>query len=338
MITPESGISITRLAEHITEVRLMVETAPPPSGFRMAGSSPDQLLEPAERVNFYQDDGHKLEGDILLRPGVTPRVAVIFCTGWGGNRALGVNAETFATGIADRVDAVTLNFDYSGWGASEGPRNRLDPFREVADVRCAVSYMKQRYPDLAERIVLFGISFGGGIVPVAGALDARVASVIALSGYASGERFLREQRAHWQWVEFKERLERDRLQRVVSGRSELVDPDEIMVRDPEAKAYNQKLLDQYPNRRFQLDLVSAERIMEFDVAGPAGRLRGRPSLFIHAERDLLIPWQSNAAVAEAAGGRFVLLPGIGHYHVYAGAPLIQILDHIGSFLIQSDLA
>jgi pimeloyl-ACP methyl ester carboxylesterase len=304
----------------------------------MAGSSPGELLRPSETVQFYQDDGYKLEGDLYMRPGAMPRTGLIFCTGWGGTRALGSIGATFATGIADRVDAVTLNFDYSGWGGSEGPRNRLDPFREVSDVRGAVSYLKQRFPELAGRIVLFGISFGGGIVPVAGAQDARVAGVITLSGYESGERFLRDQRAHWQWVEFKERLERDRLRRVVSGKSELVDPDEIMVRDPEATAYNQQLLAQYPSRRFRLDLISAERILEFDVAGPAAQLRRRPSLFIHAERDLLIPWESNRAVAEAAGGRFVLLPGIGHYEVYTGEPLIQILDHIAGFLIQSNLA
>jgi pimeloyl-ACP methyl ester carboxylesterase len=316
----------------------MAQATMQPATFRNAGTAPSDLLQPSETVHFYQDDGYKLEGDLLVRPGVTPKLVVIFCTGWGGTRNLGTNAAMFATGIADRLDAMTLNFDYSGWGGSEGPRARLDPFREVSDVRCAVSYVKQRYPDLASRIVLYGISFGGGIVPVAGGIDPRVAAVIALSGYASGERFLRDQRAHWQWVEFVERLEKDRLQRVVSGKSELVDPDEIMVRDPEASAYNQKLLAEYPSRKFKLDLVTAERIREFDVAGPAAGLRGRPSLFIHAQRDLLIPWQSNAITAEAAGGRFVLLPGIGHYDVYAGKPLVEILDDIAGFLVEAGLA
>ncbi len=316
----------------------MAQATMQPAGFRMAGSSPGELLKSSETVHFYQDDGFKLEGDLLVKPGTTPKLAIIFCNGWGGTRNLGTNPATFATGFADRVDAVTLNFDYSGWGGSEGPRNRLDPFREAADVRCAVSYMKQRFPELAGNIVLFGISFGGGIVPVAGGTDPRVAGVVALSGYASGERFLRDQRAHWQWIEFGERLERDRLQRVVSGKSELVDPDEIMVRDPEASAYNQKLLAEFPTRRFKLDLVSAERIRDFDVAGPAAGLRGRPSVFIHAERDLLIPWQSNAATAESAGGKFVLLPAIGHYDVYAGKPLVDVLDHIAGFLVETGLA
>lgn len=304
----------------------------------MAGSTPNKLLTPSETIHFYQDDGYRLEGDLLLRAGIAPRVAIVFCTGSGGTRAGSANGATFATGIADRVDAVTLNFDYSGWGASEGPRHRLDPFREAGDVRCAVSYMRHRYPELQDRIVLFGISFGGGIVAVAGGCDPRVAAVIALSGYASGERFLHDGRPHWQWVEFLERLERDRLTRVLSGQSELVDPDEIIVRDPQARANNQMMLQRYPERRFQLDLISAERILDFDVAGPAAGLRGRPSLFMHADRDLLIPWQSNAATAEAAGGRFVLLPDSGHYDVYAGDPLLRVLDEIASFLVGAGLA
>jgi uncharacterized protein len=319
------------------EVSEMLDTARRPSGFRNAGKSPGELLTPAETVHFYQDDGYRLEADILLRPGVKPTSAIVFCTGWGGTRSLGTNAALFGTGLTDRLDTLFFNFDYSGWGGSEGPRSRLDPSREVGDVQSAVSYLTQRYPDLADRIVLYGISFGGGIVPVAGAEDPRVAAVVALSGYASGERFLRDQRAHWQWVEFKERLEEDRLQRVVSGKSELVDPNEIMIRDPEALAYNQMLLDQYPDRRWQLDLVSAERILEFEVAGKAHRLRGRPSLFIHSERDLLIPWRSNKEVADAAEGKFVLLPKIGHYEVYAGQPLVDVLDHIAGFLTERGL-
>ena len=58
----------------------------------------------------------------------------------------------------------------------------------------------------------------------------------------------------------------------------------------------------------------------------------------HSERDLLIPWQSNKAVADAAEGQFVLLPKIGHYEVYAGQPLVDVLDHIAGFLTERGLA
>jgi pimeloyl-ACP methyl ester carboxylesterase len=300
--------------------------------------APGDILTPTETVHFYQDDGYRLEADILVRAGVKPKTVIVFCNGWGGTRSLANNAAVFATGLSDRIDTLFFNFDYSGWGGSEGPRNRLDPFREVGDVRSAVSYVTQRFPELAHRIILYGISFGGGVVAVAGAEDPRVSAVVALSGYASGERFLRDQRAYWQWVEFNERLERDRLQRAAGGKSELVDPNEIMIRDPEAMAYNQMLLDQYPDRRWQLDLVSADRIVEFEVASKAHRLRGRPSLFIHSERDLLIPWRSNKAVADAAEGTFVLLPKIGHYEVYDGQPLVDVLDHIAGFLIERGLS
>jgi pimeloyl-ACP methyl ester carboxylesterase len=263
---------------------------------------------------------------------------IVFCHGWGGHRLLGNNHNLFATGLLDRLEALFFIADYSGFGGSEGPRGRLDPFREVLDVRSTVSYISQRYPELADRIILYGISFGGGIVPVAGGTDPRVAAVVALSGYASGARFLRDQRPWWQWVEWKELLERDRLERVVSGRSRMMDPNDVMIRDPEAMAYNREMMAKQPELRWEIDLVSADRIMEYDVAGPARGLQGRPSLFMHAERDLLIPWESNKETADAAGGRWILLPRVGHYEVYAGQPLIDVLDHIAGFLTEIGLS
>lgn len=296
---------------------------------------PGEFREPAEMISFYQDDGYRLEGDLYVRPGAEPRAGIVFCNGWGGSRKSGVLGATIATGLTDRIDCVVLDFDYSGRGGSEGPRNRLDPFRQVHDARCAVSWMLQRYPSLRGHVGLYGSSFGAGIATVAAAMDLRVGALVAVSGYSSGEAFLRDMRAHWQFVLFKEELERDRLARVVGGRSKLVDPDnDILVRDPESAAYNQEVIRKNPARRFEVDLVSADLVMEFDVVRKAGLLRGRRALMIHAERDLLIPWQQSEKVAKAAGGRFVLLPGVGHYELYTGEPLTAVLDHAAAFFLE----
>ncbi|HLA14650.1 MAG TPA: alpha/beta fold hydrolase, partial [Gemmatimonadaceae bacterium] len=277
-------------------------------------------------------DGYRLEGDLYVS-GRTVEGAVVFCTGWGGSRGVSQISALMATGIVERVDCAVLDFDYSGWGRSEGPRQRLDPGREVRDARAAVSLLLQRFPTL-RAVALYGISFGGGIATYAAACDPRVAGVVSVSGYTSGEAFLRDMRPHWQFVEFEERLARDRLTRSITGKSELVDPDEILQRDPEAKAFNEQLKQQYPQRVFQLDLISADLVMEFDVLSRAPLLQNRPSLFIHAKRDLLIPWQQSEKVAEAAGGRLVVMPGVGHYDLYEGPPFIRILDESGEFLLR----
>jgi pimeloyl-ACP methyl ester carboxylesterase len=191
------------------------------------------------------------------------------------------------------------------------------------------------YPSLAGRIAIYGSSFGGAIATVAAAADERVVALATLATFSSGEAFLREMRPYWKYVAFRERLDRDRASRVLSGKSEVVDPDEIMERDPEAAEYVRGLRARESGASFRYDLVSAELLHEFDVSGPAAALRGRPSLFMHAERDTLMPPHQSRAVADAAGGRFVLLRGVGHHDVYTGGALERVLDESTRFLTEA---
>jgi pimeloyl-ACP methyl ester carboxylesterase len=287
-----------------------------------------------ETVSFFQDDGHRLEGSLYQRAGVTPNLAIVGCPGWGGRRTSGESQHIWR-GLAERLASAVLTFDHSGAGKSEGPRDRLDPVRRVRDTRSAITWLAERHTALADRIVLFGSSFGSGIATVAAAEDPRVRALAALATFSSGEAFLRSLRPYWQWVEFKERLAADRRVRVTTGKSEVVDPDEIMLRDPEAAAYIKSLRAREPGAGFRYDLASAEMLIEFDVVGPAARLRGRPSLFLHAERDTLMPQEQSQSVASAAGGRFVLLRGVAHHEVYAGEPLARVLDETCAFFTRA---
>jgi len=203
--------------------------------------------------------------------------------------------------------------------------------RRVREVRCAVTFLRVTFPSAAERAAIFGSSFGGAIATVAAAGDPRVKALACLSTFATGESWLREIRPYWRFVEFTRRLETDRDQRVVNGRSEVVDPDEIMERDPEASAYVQKLFERDRSERFRYDLVSAELLMQFNVARHAQTLRDRPTLFLHAERDTLMSPEQSRTVAEACAGRFVLLPGVTHHEVYDGGPLETVLGHLTGF-------
>ena len=288
----------------------------------------------ASDVSFYPDDGHRLAATVYAREGTAPRLAIVGCPGWGGRRTGGESSEIWR-GLAARLDCVILAFDHSGAGKSEGPRDRLDPVRRVRDTRSAVTFLSVTYPALAERIAVYGSSFGGAIATVAAATDERVRALVALATFASGAQFMRDQRSYWKYVAFRERLDRDRAARVLSGKSEVVDPDEIMERDPEAAEYVRGLRARETGATFRYDLVSAELLHGFDVAGPAARLRGRPSLFLHAELDTLMPPDGSRAVADAAGGRFVLLRGVTHHQVYTGAPLERILEESSSFLTQA---
>ena len=77
--------------------------------------------------------------------------------GFGAERAFQLPAD--ADRFVDRGVAALL-FDYRGFGDSEGPHQRVDPFRHRADRLAAVD---------GDRIGLWGTSFGGGHVVEAAA-------------------------------------------------------------------------------------------------------------------------------------------------------------------------
>jgi uncharacterized protein len=283
-------------------------------------------------VSFYQDDGHRLDAD-LYSTEEPPEMAIVICNGWGGTR--GTLVPGIASGLAERLPAVVMAFDYSGWGTSEGRRQRLDPEQEVHDSRCAVSWLLHSRPDLAGHIGLFGLSFGGAIATIAAARDERVGALVAVPTSASGERLMREQREHWRYVEFVEALAADRLERVGSGHSRLVDPDWISIRDATAAAFVKQLAQTDPSRKFELDLVSAERIHEMAPDREAHRLRDRPTLFVAMGRDLRTPAEQCRDVAAIAGGRYVEVPGLGHYDIYAPERLAWLLDLTAGFYRES---
>jgi uncharacterized protein len=286
----------------------------------------------SQTVSFFNDEGHRIAGDLYPGP-ADSRIGVVFCHGWGGTK--NIVAPTLAAELQSRLGCTALTFDYSGFGDSEGPRGRLDPRREVADVGAAVSYMQQSFPELAERIALYGFSFGGAISTYAAATDRRVAALLAVSGFAAGDRLMRDIRPLWQYVEFRAKIESDRLARAISGISEAVDPDWILVRDPIAKQFNEELLNTNPERRFELDVVSAQLICDFDVTVVADRLCGRPAKFVHTERDVLNSPEYSRQLAEIAGGEIAILEGFGHYDIYGGAGLAAVSDHAAEFFART---
>jgi len=71
-------------------------------------------------------------------------------------------------------------FDYRHFGASGGaPRQVLVPSREVEDWLSAIAFVRTLDGIDADAIVLWGTSFGGGLVTVAAARDQRVKAIIA---------------------------------------------------------------------------------------------------------------------------------------------------------------
>jgi uncharacterized protein len=95
--------------------------------------------------------------------------------------------DRFARVFAE-AGLVVFVHDHRGFGVSDGqPGFDVDPRRQIADWRYAISYLESHPAVDADRIGLWGTSFAGGHALVLGATDRRLKAVVAqvptISGY-----------------------------------------------------------------------------------------------------------------------------------------------------------
>jgi pimeloyl-ACP methyl ester carboxylesterase len=99
---------------------------------------------------------------LRLPEGTGPFPAILMVHGWGGVQdALTLPFyEPF-----NQAGFAVMTFDYSGWAKSEGtPRNAINPWQREREVEKALEHLRAQPEIDADRIVLWGTSFGGGHV------------------------------------------------------------------------------------------------------------------------------------------------------------------------------
>jgi fermentation-respiration switch protein FrsA (DUF1100 family) len=142
-------------------------------------------------VTLKADGGVTLGGWLFLPEGNRgPFPAITMAHGYAGLREHGI--EKFAQYFTEGGFVVLLH-DHRNFGSSEGePRQDIDPWRQIADWRRAISFLESRPEVDPSRIGLWGTSYAGGHAIVLGATDRRLRCVVAqvptISGYQQGLR------------------------------------------------------------------------------------------------------------------------------------------------------
>lgn len=287
-----------------------------------------------DTLRFPSSEGITLAADLYLPDGESPAgglPTVVVCLGWGSVKEL---MSQWGGALTDLGYAVLVP-DYRGFGASGGERGRCFPEEHTQDIREVMSHVA-RLPGLdSRRIGLLGVSYGGAVA-VAAAVDALCRAVISVVGYGSGARHLAAVRTPDQWEAFQSRLAADR-RRMSSGLpSESVDPDEILLRDEEARAWRRRVERQYPHMAFRTTLESASRIVSFRPEQHLPYRPTKPAMFIHAGEDTMIPVGESEAMWRRATEprRLVMIPGIGHHEVHHGEAFRQVIGEVDGWLGQ----
>ena len=142
-------------------------------------------------VEFQVEGDDRLRGWLFLPEAAAGRhPAISMAHGYAGVKEHGL--ERFARTFAEAGFVVLLH-DHRNFGSSDGAvRHDIDPWRQIADWRRAISFLEALPEVDPGRIGVWGTSYAGGHVLVLGATDRRIRAVVSqvptISGYEQGLR------------------------------------------------------------------------------------------------------------------------------------------------------
>ncbi|PKB59277.1 MAG: hypothetical protein BZY83_02790, partial [SAR202 cluster bacterium Casp-Chloro-G2] len=238
-------------------------------------------------VEFYSE-GFKLCGDVYTPEGLAAgeaRSAVLLCHGYTGVKDLYLpdNAR-----VLNEAGYVVMTFDYKGWGDSEGKSpNRLAPYSRVADVQAAMTFLGVQPEVNEEAIGIYGTSYGGATVSWVGAVDKRAKCIVSVVGIGHGARWMSRVRRMDEWFDLLEHSKSDRVQRALTGRSEMVERSDILLPDRQSAELAAAARRNNPAAVGTIPVEYVDDTIGFNPEWIVGQISPRPILFITSDDDRL---------------------------------------------------
>ena len=281
----------------------------------------------SQAVSFYSE-GTRLSGDLFLPDDLNPneqRAGILLCHGYTGVRTLYL--PDTAQALTD-AGYVVLTFDYKGWGDSDGPKARLSPYGRVLDSQAALTFLGAQSMVDADRLGIYGTSYGGATVVWTAAVDPRVKAVVSVVGIGNGRRWMRSVRHPDEFADLLQRSEQNRIQRVLTGKSDYVDRNSILLPDRQSLELATAARKNNPNAVGEIPLEYIGDTLGFHPEWIVDKISPRPVLFITSDDDRLVPPdESEALYAKAREPKkLITLKGWGHYEVYTGEAFRQVIE------------
>jgi dipeptidyl aminopeptidase/acylaminoacyl peptidase len=278
-------------------------------------------------VSFYSE-GVRLVGDIYYPDDLKPserRAGIVLCHGYTGVKDLYLpdNAR-----VLTEAGYVVMTFDYKGWGDSEGARSRLAPYSRVADAQAALTFLETLPEVDAQRLGIYGTSYGGATVVWTGAVDPRVKCVVSVVGIGDGARWMRSVRRPDEFHDLLQRAAQDRTARVLDGTSTFVKREEILLPDRQSADLAAAARRNNPAAVGTIPLEYIDETLQFAPEWVVDRIAPRPALFITTDDDRLVPPEESFRLYARAGEpkKLVVLRGYGHYEVYMEPAFHEVMQ------------
>jgi len=250
--------------------------------------------------------------------------AIVLCHGFCGIREILLPpfAEAFV-----RAGFAAITFDYRGFGDSEGERGRLVPEMQIADILSVVGWARKQ-PDLdADRIGLWGTSFGGCHVFAAAAQDSQIKCVVSQLAFADGEAIVTGHMDDEEKRTFIATLDKMAEKQQTTGKEMFVGVNRVLS-DAESKAFFEENRAQYPKMDIKIPFLTVRETLHYKPAASAARVTC-PSLVVIAGRDTVNPPEQGRALFETIGAttkKCYEQADARHYDIYTGAGFQQVVE------------
>jgi uncharacterized protein len=291
-----------------------------------------------EKVTFKNKLGMEVVGNLfapknLQRDAQLPAIVV----GHPMGAVKEQSANLYATKLAEQ-GFVTLSFDLSFWGESEGqPRNTVAPEIYVDDFSAAVDFLSTRRVVNKDNIGVLGICGSGSFAISAAQIDPRIKAIATVSMYDMGAAFrhgLRNSVTLEQRKAFIAQATRQRFAQFTGAETVHI-PGTARELTADSSPIEREFYDFYrtPRGEFvpkgqprlettQPTLASIGGFMNFYPFAAIETISPRPMLFIAGDKAHSIEFSEDAYKRAAEPKELVIVPGAGHVDLYDRVNLI----------------
>ena len=224
-----------------------------------------------------------------------------------------------------------LVYDHPGFGASDAvpgtPRQEVDPWQQIRFIQHAITYAQSRQDVDAERIGLWGSSYGAANAYVTAAIDRRVKAIAGQVPAISGSRHFRELVRIDNWAGMDAMFAAERRSLAAGGQPTMIP---VVAQDPTAVSalptpdsyqwFTATAQERAPAWRNEVTLLSMEFFRGYEPGRYIPLIAPTPLLMVLAPNDRLAAGELATAAYETAAHpkKLQLLDG-GHFDAYTGS-------------------
>lgn len=269
----------------------------------------------------FENEGQQLAATLYVPESISAKVpAILLCHGFCGVKELLL--PTFAEFFAEK-GFVAMTFDYRGFGESEGEPGRLVPALQVSDIRAALTCLSSQPEVDADRLGLWGTSFGGANVIVAASQDERVKALAVQITFGDGERVITGRMDEEEKTRFLEMLTKLKDKREATGKEMMVSLPKVLS-DAQSRAFYEDYHERFPALDIKIPFLTTLETLGHKPERVLDQVKV-PIHFTGARQDgVNPPAEMQSLFDQATGTKELLWCDATHYDIYEGKPFVQV--------------